>query len=290
MTHGSDLVLAHPRTAEERRVGLYGGDEPTLAAEVNAATPLRALRLNWTEKQLPERERTKHIHRLHPYLGKYIPQLVEVFLRKYLSPGHTVLDPFCGSGTTLIQANELGINSVGCDISAFNVLLCNVKAAHYDMATLKRETSDILQKVAALTGQSQGALFGEHRTQPDFTTDNAYLNTWFAPQALDELLAFRSLIGDYRYQDFMRVVLSRAARSARQTTHFDLDFPKYPTTKPYRCYKHNRICAPTKTAFKFISRYCVDGVRRVEQFSRLRTAATVKCLHGDSRTLDLPAR
>ena len=30
-----------------------------------------------------EFERTKHVHRLHPYLGKFIPQLVEVFLRKY---------------------------------------------------------------------------------------------------------------------------------------------------------------------------------------------------------------
>jgi len=30
-----------------------------------------------------EYERTKHVHRLHPYLGKFIPQLVEVFLKYY---------------------------------------------------------------------------------------------------------------------------------------------------------------------------------------------------------------
>ena len=35
------------------------------------------LDLSWSEEQLPERERTKHVHRLHPYLGKYVPQLVE---------------------------------------------------------------------------------------------------------------------------------------------------------------------------------------------------------------------
>ena len=35
------------------------------------------LDLSWSERDLPERERTKHVHRLHPYLGKYIPQLVE---------------------------------------------------------------------------------------------------------------------------------------------------------------------------------------------------------------------
>ncbi len=49
-----------------------------------------------------EYRRTKHVHRLHPYLGKFIPQLVEVFLRKYFREGNIILDPFSGSGTTLI--------------------------------------------------------------------------------------------------------------------------------------------------------------------------------------------
>ena len=34
-------------------------------------------------KDVPEHERTKHVHRLHPYLGKFIPQFVEVFLIHY---------------------------------------------------------------------------------------------------------------------------------------------------------------------------------------------------------------
>jgi hypothetical protein len=48
---------------------------------------------------VPERERTKHVHRLHPYLGKFIPQLVEWFLRRYFREGDWILDPFIGSGT-----------------------------------------------------------------------------------------------------------------------------------------------------------------------------------------------
>ena len=293
MTYSVEIPPTDMHTAEERQVDLYGGvDPPTFPAAVNGETPLDQLRLNWTEKQLPERERTKHVHRLHPYLGKYIPQLVEVFLRKYISPSDTVLDPFCGSGTTLVQANELEVNSIGCDISAFNVLLCEVKTASYDVSTLRREASDIVQKTSMLTRQSasssQCGLFDEAGPKAVNATDNEYLNLWFAPRALEELLTFRSLIPNYRYQDFLKIVLSRAARSARLTTHFDLDFPKKPTTAPYECYKHGRICVPTETAFKFISRYCLDGVRRVAQFSRLRTAATVACLHGDSRELDIP--
>jgi len=63
------------------------------------------LELSWSEAELPERERTKHVHRLHPYLGKFVPQLAEVFLRRYASPGQLVWDPFAGSGTTLVEAN-----------------------------------------------------------------------------------------------------------------------------------------------------------------------------------------
>ncbi|MBG0785560.1 MAG: site-specific DNA-methyltransferase [Anaerolineaceae bacterium] len=94
--------------------------------------------LNWhlSFANIKEKDRTKHVHRLHPYKGKFIPQLVEYFLDNhtdnfknevYFSPGDIVLDPFCGSGTSLVQANELGIHAIGIDISEFNALISNVK-------------------------------------------------------------------------------------------------------------------------------------------------------------------
>ena len=276
-------------TSEERRVPLYHREiEPTRAGDVTARTPLDRLYLNWTEKQLPERERTKHVHRIHPYLGKYIPQLVEIFLRKYFSDGMTVLDPFSGSGTTLVQANELGVHSIGCDVSAFNVMINRVKTQRYDIPRLQKEASDIIDRTARLTKQSELPLFDDSADAISVATENEYLRDWFAPRALEELLTFRALIPEYEHQEFLKVVLSRSARSARRTTHFDLDFPKKPVTEPYRCYKHGRTCAPTEVAYKFLVRYCADGVRRVEEFSRLRTAARVRCLHGDSRDIDFP--
>lgn len=92
-----------------------------------------------------ESETTKHVHRLHPYKGKFIPQLVEYFLDDhtdefkkeiYFSKGDIILDPFCGSGTTLIQANELELNAIGIDISEFNTLISNVKISKYNLAKL----------------------------------------------------------------------------------------------------------------------------------------------------------
>src|SRR3989339_1859400 len=115
-------------------------------ASVNLSTKLEDLNLNWRERDLPEMERTKHVHRLHPYMGKFIPQLVEIFLRKYRPK--LVYDPFCGSGTTLVEANALGVDSVGTDISLFNVLLSRVKTYKYDSKILDKDLRDILKKVS----------------------------------------------------------------------------------------------------------------------------------------------
>ena len=99
-----------------------------------------------------EAQTTKHVHRLHPYKGKYIPQLVEYFLddhvdgfkkETYFKPGDIVLDPFCGSGTTLVQANELGMHAIGIDISVFNSQIANCKVQKYDIKLIESKISTI---------------------------------------------------------------------------------------------------------------------------------------------------
>ncbi len=110
--------------------------------------------LNWSLsfEQYRESETTKHVHRLHPYKGKYIPQLVEYFLddhtdsfkkQTYFKKGDIILDPFCGSGTTLVQANELGMHSVGIDISTFNSLISNIKIGKHNFEELTRVIKQI---------------------------------------------------------------------------------------------------------------------------------------------------
>jgi DNA modification methylase len=37
--------------------------------------------------------------------------------------GNIILDPFSGSGTTMVQSAELGMNTIGIDVSAFNALI-----------------------------------------------------------------------------------------------------------------------------------------------------------------------
>jgi DNA modification methylase len=136
------------------------------------------IKVDWREKNIqtfgidlsfsdvPESQRTKHVHRLHPYLGKFIPQLVETFLKKFFKPGQVILDPFAGSGTTLIEANLSNMPSVGIELNEFSFLIAKVKTQKYDLEILEKEIMDILNKTIAFSkkiSSIQGTLFEKSR-------------------------------------------------------------------------------------------------------------------------------
>lgn len=111
--------------------------------------------LNWTLSfdNLREKDTTKHVHRLHPYKGKFIPQLVEYFINRhadnfkkeaYFKAGDIILDPFLGSGTTIIQSLEMGIHSIGIDVSEFNCMIASCKATRYDNEYLQKAIKKML--------------------------------------------------------------------------------------------------------------------------------------------------
>jgi hypothetical protein len=236
------------------------------------------LDLSWSERDLPESVRTKHVHRLHPYLGKFIPQLAEALLERHVPRGR-VLDPFAGSGTTLVQALESGLDAAGSDVAPFNCLLMRVKTREYNPFVLESELRDAL-----------GRLDGFEAVKPEGPVSR-YVRDWFAHQAAAELLFFRGLVEDYEHADVLRIVLARAARSARRTTHFDLDFPRAPQRGEYWCHKHRKTCKPVGEARRFLHRYALDTLARVREFSRVRSRGRgAVVLHGDARELDFGAR
>ncbi|MDE3038518.1 MAG: site-specific DNA-methyltransferase, partial [Pseudomonadota bacterium] len=249
---------------------------------------------------VPERERTRHVNRLHPYLGKFIPQLVEWFLSRYFKRGDWILDPFMGSGTTLVQASEMGMASIGVDVSEFNCHIAKVKLAHYDLAQVRKEILEAESRVQRFSDRLQHKdgqsleLFPEERLDSLKTSllaecKSDYLRTWFAPNALLEMLYYRRLIPHYKNQDLLRIILSRAVRSSRLITHYDLATPKMPVALgvPYWCRKHNRMCLPIDNCIEKIHAYSNDTVRRITEFSKLRNSEPAIVVNGDSRNVRL---
>jgi len=230
------------------------------------------LELSWSERALPEHVRTKHVHRLHPYHGKFIPQLVEVLLERYLPTGGHVLDPFAGSGTTLVQALESGLDATAVEVAAFNCLLMRVKTARYDVDGLGAELRDVCARLGSFPAKRR--------------TASAYVRAWYAPQAAAELLAFRDIVPEYEHVDVLRVILSRAARSARRAAHYDLEAPREPQTAEYWCHKHRRLCRPVESAVGFLRRYTLDTLARIEAFAQVRDVERdARVLPGDAQTI-----
>ncbi len=126
--------------------------------------------LNWnlSFSEYKESETTKHVHRLHSYKGKFIPQLVEYFLDQhtdkfktisFFKPGDIILDPFCGSGTTLVQASELNLHSIGIDVSAFNAFISNIKVGKYDINDVRKTANLITQQLKKFQKEKNNANF-----------------------------------------------------------------------------------------------------------------------------------
>jgi hypothetical protein len=141
--------------------------------------------LNWALSfdQYKEAETTKHVHRLHPYKGKFIPQLVEYFLDShtddfkkevYFKKGDIVLDPFSGSGTTMVQACELGMHAIGIDVSAFNALIGNCKVMQYDLLDVQSEINRITKAFNSFLENSPVLQFEEKLLQALYNFNNKY--------------------------------------------------------------------------------------------------------------------
>lgn len=150
--------------------------------------------LNWalSFEKYKEAETTKHVHRLHPYKGKFIPQLVEYFIDNhtdqfkrdiFFNKGDIILDPFCGSGTTLVQCSELGINAIGIDVSAFNSLISNCKILKYDIAELNFLLKGITSKLKEFI-----SLRNEYKFENELLEELSKFNNTYFP------------VPDYKYK------------------------------------------------------------------------------------------
>ena len=238
--------------------------------------------LSWSERELPQRERTKHVHSIHQYLGKFVPQLVDYFLERELKGSKLICDPFMGSGTTLVESNIHNIPSVGLDISKFNVMLCNVKTSDYNITKLEKEINDIMQQTISSVTKTNLDNFISNKKKRRMNINSEYLNKWYHPEALHALLVFRDCVMQYTYQDVLKIILSRSARSSRMIAHYETDYPKKPQSDDYYCIKHNRVCHPTRNSLGFLKRYCKDTLQRIKEFQNIRNDVYTKAIHADS--------
>ncbi len=134
-------------------------------------------------------------HPLHPYPAKFIPQIPNALIQELSSVGDTVLDPFCGSGTTLVEALALKRHAVGLDANPIACLISKAKTIKLDAfnaGTLQNlRTSLNMLGVRLSTGQT--SLFDTIDIDTAPTSTSKAISFWFDPQVIHELARIKDL-------------------------------------------------------------------------------------------------
>ena len=86
-------------------------------------------------------------HAIHPYTAKLIPHIPRYFIGQYTKPGDTILDPFCGSGTTLLEATIKGRNAIGIDIHPLAKLISEVKTSPINAEKLEHTINSVKKQL-----------------------------------------------------------------------------------------------------------------------------------------------
>lgn len=77
-----------------------------------------------------------HLHALHPYPARFIPQIPRKAILTWSKTGDLVLDPFCGCGTTILESILLGRNAIGVDNNDVATLISQAKSLKYQKGDL----------------------------------------------------------------------------------------------------------------------------------------------------------
>ena len=139
-------------------------------------------------------------HTIHPYPAMLHPLLVDHLLATNSKENDTVLDPFCGSGVTLLQSSRRGLVAHGFDINPLALLIAKAKTEQYNFVNLEKEF-DILQRILSTTKQSD---------IPEIKN----IDYWYSSEVIQDLGKIRHVLAniDLEYYEFFLTVFAFIAR------------------------------------------------------------------------------
>ena len=134
-------------------------------------------------------------HGFHSYAGRMHPSTARVAIARFSQPGQDVLDPFCGSGTVLVEAMAAGRKAVGSDASPLAVIIARARST-----TLGPEGRQLLVECARQMAE-EAAERARKRTRPDIPKWAHGEKSRYFPHVAFELYGLRSLIGETKEDD-----------------------------------------------------------------------------------------
>ena len=135
-------------------------------------------------------------HSMHPYPAKYIPQIPRAIIQELSDRGDLVADIFCGSGTTLVEANLLGRNALGIDANPLACLISEAKTIRLQVED-EAELAKLIDKANKLAAQVSICSLPlistiPYKSQASRPADDA-IEFWFEPFVIEELAEILSM-------------------------------------------------------------------------------------------------
>jgi len=202
-------------------------------------------------------------HGMHTWLAAMIPALASKLIK--ITRAQSVLDPFCGGGTVLVEAVLAGIPTAGIDINPLATLISRAKTTHIEKVDLENSLAQIL-KTSNDYPRHIVAFPKEYN-----------VHYWYKPYMISELSALSIAVAkveDTKIRNFFECVFSATARDVSLTHRNEIRLRKL---EPDRLAKFN----PNVTR-RFVSR-ARDSILRVSKLPR-NTDATVL----DGYTANMP--
>lgn len=228
---------------------------------INGASTVQTIqsRLEGAVRRGKSRQATRYsVHGLHEYKGKFNPQVVRALLNIFnVGVGQRVLDPFCGSGTTLVECSHIGAMAHGVDLNPFAVFLANAKLQA--LSTQASELSRMLKEIAvALEGTKRHEALNEDHAR------GQYLLSWFDQEVLRSIETVRRKIEEVA-GDVSPVFLSIASNLLRD---YSLQDPKDLRIRRRKSPLPEMVFA---SAFVAAGRECVERVGATQEVLGVRS-------------------
>ena len=218
-------------------------------------------------------------HGLHPYKGKFYPQLAKGLMNLAgISVGARVYDPFCGSGTTLLESYLNGYRSFGNDLNPLAAKIAKAKVGILDI------NPDIIREtIATLVGRIERAPIDLPEKWDQFEEKCLVeIQNWFPTPVITKLnWLLRSIrsVSDGVIRDFLEIILSSVIREVSQQDRSDLRVRR----------RKDPIC--DADVFGLYLEALDSQYARIERFWSIRGYApnpfiNSRVIHGDSRDVE----